>query len=157
MSNYKRNWPLIIILSIILYTTVSCGGQIDYTSPDTPSEAFANTEYQAWKNSFPTDPVEAVKWWNEIESKNGWKFVWSTEARSTFEAWQRKEFNCMVSAFMWLEIYPLCDTHRIIQPEFNHVVILYERNIISFIGLKGEVFDGWENYPYYQKIEKGEE
>jgi hypothetical protein len=144
----KKILLLLLIISVIFLFQ---GCSSDYSNATSSEIGKTNQDFQLWLSSFPSDPIEGVEYWNAIESKKGWTFSWTIKADNAFEVWLHKEWNCSTGVIVWLELYPECDWHRIEQPEFDHVVILYKNYIISFSGLEGEVFDGWHNYPYYQK------
>lgn len=127
---------------------------------DNPTENTEWKEFLAWKAKIRQEaltPIQFVEYWNRNEQQN-WQYdpwkklnytLWVNA--SAYEIWKVKLVNCVLITNVLQEFYPGGQEVHREQPGPDHVVYVWQGYIISFSGVRGEVFEGWENYPYYRR------
>lgn len=128
-KGWKRNWGLIIFLTLIIFTTLnSCGNNssVSFAVP-TPLQypPFYSSELIEWLTACPANLPEAVTWWNE-EERFSWSFVWPEEIEEESLNWivGKKKINCYWWAFLFYAKFPESETIFIEQDgDYNHEVL----------------------------------
>lgn len=154
MNIFKRNWFIIILLLPFLYISIQCGNSIGVL----PSE-----EYRTWKAdillSYPDIDKFAEN--SELILREWQEWKWTSEDFQEWEnasaerVWKSKKYNCYLLNLLLQGLYPRGEIVIREQPgDFRHSVYFYNGKIYSFTGTKCEVFNSWEEYPYYKKEKK---